>query len=87
MSADSGSWLDWAFKIFNFAVLVAILVKFAGKPLMNFLRSRSAGVQAKLDETDRLYKEAEALRNEYQARLSKLDGEIEDFKDSPRRYG
>jgi len=80
MSADSGSWLDWAFKIFNFAVLVAILVKFAGKPLMNFLRSRSAGVQAKLDETDRLYKEAEALRNEYQARLSKLDGEIEDFK-------
>lgn len=80
MTAGSGSWLDWAFKIFNFAVLVAILVKFAGKPLMNYLRSRSAGVQSKLNEADKLFKEAEALKNEYQARLSKLDGEIEAFK-------
>lgn len=80
MSADSGSWLDWAFKIFNFAVLVAILVKFASKPLINFLRSRSTGVQSKLDEADKLFKEAEVLKNEYQERLSKLDGEIEAFK-------
>lgn len=80
MTAGSESWLSWVFKIFNFAVLVAILVKFAGKPLINFLRSRSEGVKAKLDEADKLFKEAEALKKEYEARLSKLDGEIEAFK-------
>ena len=35
-----------------------------------------------MDEADRLLKEAEALKKEYQSRLSKLDGEIEAFKKS-----
>jgi len=82
MTGGSESWLSWAFKIFNFAVLVAILVKFAGKPLKNYLQARSSDVKGKMDEADRLFKEAETLRNEYQARLSKLDGEIEAFKKS-----
>jgi F-type H+-transporting ATPase subunit b len=82
MTAGSESWLSWAFKIFNFVVLVAVLIKFAGKPLKNYLQTRSAGVKEKLDEADRLFKEAEALKNEYQARLSKLDSEIETFKRS-----
>ncbi len=37
-------------------------------------------MQSKLDEADKLFKEAEVLKNEYQERLSKLDGEIEAFK-------
>lgn len=82
MTAGSESWLSWVFKIFNFAVLVAILVKYAGKPLKNYLQKRSADVREKLDEADRLFKEADALKNEYQARLAKLDGEIEAFKKS-----
>jgi F-type H+-transporting ATPase subunit b len=82
MTAGSESWLSWAFKIFNFAVMVAVLVKFAGKPLMNFLQNRSTNVKGKLDEADRLFKEAEALKEEYQSRLSKLDNEIEAFKKS-----
>lgn len=80
MSGGSESWLSWVFKLFNFAVLVAILVKFAGKPLMNFLQSRSTGVRAKLDEAEKLFKEAEALKIEYEARLAKLDDEIAAFK-------
>jgi F-type H+-transporting ATPase subunit b len=82
MTAGSESWLSWAFKIFNFAVLVAIIVKFAGKPLKNYLLNRSTRVSEKLDEADRLFKEAEALKKEYQSRLSKLDDEIEAFKKS-----
>jgi F-type H+-transporting ATPase subunit b len=82
MTAGSESWLSWVFKIFNFAVLVAVLVKFAGKPLKNYLLSRSTRVSEKLDEADRLFKEAEALKTEYQAKLSKLDGEIDAFKKS-----
>jgi F-type H+-transporting ATPase subunit b len=82
MTAGSESWLSWVFKVFNFAVLVAILVKYAGKPLKNYLQKRSADVREKLDEADRLFKEADVLKNEYQARLAKLDGEIESFKRS-----
>jgi F-type H+-transporting ATPase subunit b len=82
MTAGSESWLSWVFKVFNFAVLVAILVKYAGKPLKTYLQKRSADVREKLDEADRLFKEADALKNEYQARLAKLDGEIEAFKKS-----
>lgn len=82
MTAGSESWLSWAFKVFNFAVLVAILVKFAGKPLKNFLQNRSADIRGKLDEADRLFKEAEELKEEYKSRLSKLDDEIEAFKRS-----
>lgn len=82
MTAGSESWLSWVFKVFNFAVLVAILVKYAGKPLKTYLQKRSADVREKLDEADRLFKEADVLKNEYQARLAKLDGEIEAFKRS-----
>jgi F-type H+-transporting ATPase subunit b len=82
MTAGSESWLSWVFKIFNFAVLVAVLIKFAGKPLKNYLLSRSTRVSEKLEEADRLVKEAEALKAEYQAKLSKLDGEIDAFKKS-----
>ncbi len=58
MTAGTGSWLDWAFKIFNFAVLVAILVKFASKPLINFLRSRTLSA-IKAGWADSCLKEAE----------------------------
>lgn len=80
MAGGSESLLSWVFKVFNFAVLVAILVKFAGKPLKDFLVKRSTSVRGKLDEADRLFKEAKALKEEYQSRLSGLDGEIEVFK-------
>lgn len=80
MTGGSESWLSWVFKIINFAVLVAVLVKFGGKPLKNYLQSRSKGIKDKVDEADRLQKEAEALKKEYEGKLAKLDDEIEAFK-------
>ncbi len=72
----------WSFlvKLFNFAVMVGILVKFAGKPLKNALRARRNAVNDKVDEADRLYKEAESLKNNYEAKLNALDSEIEAFR-------
>jgi len=84
MTAGSESWLSWVFKFINFAVLVAILVKFAAKPLKNYLQSRSTVIKKKVDEADRLHKEAEELKKEYEIRLAKLDDEIEAFKKAIR---
>ncbi len=72
----------WSFlvKLFNFAVMVAILVKFAGKPLKNALQGRRNAVKEKVDEADRLLKEAEALKKSYESKLSNLDSEVEAFR-------
>jgi F-type H+-transporting ATPase subunit b len=72
----------WAFlvKLLNFAVVVGILLKFAGKPVKNFLQNRHNSVKEKVDEADRLLKEAENLRSTYQAKLAGLDSEMEAFR-------
>lgn len=82
MSGGSESWLDWVFKIINFAVLVGLLVKFAGKPLKNYLAGRHKTIKQKFEDAERALKEAEALKAKYEERLSKLNEEIETFKKS-----
>jgi F-type H+-transporting ATPase subunit b len=77
-----GGWLEWVFKIVNFAVLVGLLVKFAGKPLKDYLQKRSQAVKDKLEELTRKLKEAEALKAEYEQKLARLDGEIEAYRKS-----
>lgn len=64
----------------NFIIFVAILVKFAGKPLKNFLVNRSKAVSDKLAETERALNEAKALKEKYDKRLAGLEGEIAEFK-------
>ena len=68
------------FKFINFAVMLGILVKFAAKPFKDFLRNRQAAIKEKVDEADRLLKEAESLKGTYEEKLVKLDREIETFR-------
>ena len=68
------------FKFINFAVMLGILLKFAAKPFKDFLRNRQAAIKEKVDEADRLLKEAESLKGTYQEKLARLDGEIETFR-------
>ena len=72
----------WSFllKLINFAVMLGILLKFAAKPLKDFLQNRRNSVKEKVDEADRLLKEAESLKSTYQAKLANLDQEMEAFR-------
>jgi F-type H+-transporting ATPase subunit b len=70
----------WILKAANFLILVGILVKYGTKPFKDFLLSRHNKVKDKIDEANKLMAEAEAIRSEYAAKLSKLDQEIEAFK-------
>jgi F-type H+-transporting ATPase subunit b len=72
----------WAFlvKLLNFAVVLGILLKFAGKPVKDYLQNRHNAVKEKVDEADRLLREAEGLRKTYEAKLAKLDSEMEAFR-------
>ena len=68
------------FKFINFAVMLGILLKFAAKPFKDFLRNRQAAIKEKVDEADRLLKEAESLKGTYEGKLAQLDREIATFR-------
>ncbi len=80
MAGGSESLLSWVFKFINFFVLVGILIKFAGKPLKEYLQSRHNAIKNKLEEAERMFKEAESLKSEYEKKIAKLDDEVEAFK-------
>jgi F-type H+-transporting ATPase subunit b len=67
-------------KFVNFFVLVGLLIYFVGKPLKAYLAKRHNTVKTQLEETEKVLKDAQAIRAQYQERLDKLDGEIEVFK-------
>ena len=72
----------WSFlvKLLNFAVMLGILLKFAAKPFKDFLQGRRNSVKEKVDEADRLLKEAESLKSTYETKLTDLDQEMEMFR-------
>ena len=74
------SGLSIAFKFINFGVLVALLVKYAGKPFMGLLQKRHDTVGEAVSEAERLLKEAEEAKAMYEERLGRLDAEIETFR-------
>lgn len=80
MTGGSESWLSLVFKFVNFAVLLGLLIKFAGKPLKEYFANRHKAVKDKLDEAEKRIKEAQAIKAEYESRLAALDVEIEAFK-------
>lgn len=80
MSGGQETWLSWVFKVVNFGVLVAVLIKFAGKPLQEFLAKRSKSVKDKIEESERLLVKAEQLKALYEEKLARLEGELEQYR-------
>jgi F-type H+-transporting ATPase subunit b len=80
MSGGHETWLDWVFKIVNFGVLVALLIKFTGKPLQELMAKRSKTVRDKIEESKRLLEEAEKIRALYEEKMNRLEGEMKQYK-------
>jgi F-type H+-transporting ATPase subunit b len=80
MTGGSESWLSWVFKFVNFAVLVGVLIKFGAKPLKDYFINKHTIVKEKIEEADRMFKEAQELKATYESKLGNLDKEIEEFK-------
>ena len=73
--------------ILDFVVLIAGLIYFAKKPISQFLSSRYDAARKALEDSERLVKEAEALRKEYEERMEKLASEVDEIKRQFRREG
>lgn len=78
---------DWIWRIVNFAILVFILVKFAGKPLRDFLRQRKELIEKSLKEAQEARELAAKALSEVEERLKLKDKEIEDIISSAKISG
>ena len=82
MGAHLSSPVAFLIQCINFAILVGVLVKFGKKPFKDYLTKRRHSVKERIEEAERLLKEASELKAIYVGKLSALEGEIEAFRAS-----
>jgi F-type H+-transporting ATPase subunit b len=64
----------------NLIILIAVVVYFARRPVLDFFRQRHDQVREDLDAAARLLSEAEARLAEWRSRAERLDAEVERIK-------
>jgi len=70
--------LDWStivLEIINFLVLVWILKRFLYKPVLDIIAKRRAGIEATVAKVETTKQEAEALKQQYEGRVSDWEQE------------
>lgn len=72
-------------RIFNLALVIGVLVWVARKPLAGFFSARSRSIRDQLAEAQQAREEAEARLQEIQARMSRLDDELQEIKEAAER--
>ena len=82
LGKDLPLWLQLLLQFINFGVLVFILVHFLKKPLGAYLQSRSRSVREKVEEAERLIREAGEAKKLFEGRLAGLGAEIDAFRKS-----
>lgn len=83
-AAHGGDWKEWLWKIINFGILVFILVKFAGKPLRDFLKQRTELIEKTMRDANAARQAAEQALAAIEDKLRLKDKEIEDILDRSR---
>ena len=73
----TAKWLDLLWRTTNFTGLVIILVWALKKPLSQGLQGRRQGIVDKFADLEAQKGEAERIYREYEARLTKIDAEVE----------
>lgn len=74
-----GSFMDWFWRILNFAILIFILVKFLNKPLKDYLRQRKELIEKSIKEAQEAKEIAMKALAEVEERLKIKDKEIEEI--------
>jgi len=84
---NEGGWGLWLLtgRVFNLAVVVAVLVWVARKPLANFFASRTEAIRDQLAEAQKARIEAEAKLAEIESRMSRLDQELGELRTAAER--
>ncbi|MDA3904295.1 MAG: ATP synthase F0 subunit B [Desulfuromusa sp.] len=78
---------DFLYRVFNFSIVVAILVYFLNKPIKKGLAGRREEIEKSLAAAKQIKEEAEAKFAEYDRKLARATEEIAEISDSIRREG
>lgn len=85
---ESGVLLkDFLYRVFNFAIVVGILVYFLTKPLKKGLAGRSNDIEKALAEAEQIKLDAEAKFAEYDQKLATANAEIAEISAAIKREG
>lgn len=77
-------WADFGWRILNLVVFVAILWKFAGKLIVNFLTGRREGIRQELDDLEAGRVSARQKLAEIEAGIANLEAERKAILDESR---
>lgn len=87
LAAEGGGWTLIVFHLINLAVLLYLLVRFAGPAINRGIRTKGETVERDIAEASRLHAEAAALLTEYQHKLGELDARADELIEQYRRDG
>ena len=79
-TGEGGGLMETVAKLFNFALLVFILVHFLRRPIANYLVDRSQQIRAALVEAAATRERASADLGKIESRLAALPGELDALK-------
>ena len=82
---DEGAVMKFVWEVVNFALLIAVIVYFARKPIVQFFADRRKEIGGELDSAARVLQEAEERFGEWQQKMAELDDEIAKIRDRERR--
>lgn len=80
MTSGGESLLSIIFRFVNFAILLFILIRFAGRPLKKYLMERHLRIKDEIESKRKAIEETQTLREELEKKISAVDVEIEEMK-------
>lgn len=82
LSLDGAYWLA---VVLNFAIVAGLIAWFSKKNLPGMFRSRTASIQKSLEEARRASEDANRRLSEIEARLARLDDEINEMRSASEK--
>jgi F-type H+-transporting ATPase subunit b len=86
-SHEGPSWFDFTWRTLNFLILAGVLYWLLAKKIRDFLAGRREGIRNAIAQAETNREEAEKRFREYDAKLSKATGEIEEITRMIRNQG
>jgi len=77
---EGPNWFDFTWRVVNFLILVGVLYWLLAGKIRSFLSARREGIRSALAEAVNARKEAERKFSEYNEKLDKATGEIDQIR-------
>jgi F-type H+-transporting ATPase subunit b len=81
------SIMDWVWRFLNFAILVAILVVFMGKPMKEYFKKRTELIEKSIKDAGEAKSAAEKALKDIEDKLKLKDDEIKKIMESAKKSG